>query len=47
MANHCPNGAITLSRHANGLLEPMLEQLVDQLRTAPPGRIIETSVAIT
>ena len=39
-------GGITLSRDANGLLEPMLEQVVDELRTASPGRLIETSITI-
>jgi sigma-B regulation protein RsbU (phosphoserine phosphatase) len=40
-------GGITLNRDANHLLEPMLEQVVDELRTASPGRVIETSMAIT
>ena len=40
-------GGITLSRDANRPLEPILEQIVDELRTASPGRIIETSIAIT
>jgi phosphoserine phosphatase RsbU/P len=40
-------GGIALSRDANHPLEPVLEQVVDELRTASPGRIIETSIAIT
>jgi sigma-B regulation protein RsbU (phosphoserine phosphatase) len=40
-------GGITLSRDANRPLEPILEQVFDELRTASPGRIIETSIAIT
>ena len=40
-------GGITLSRDANTPLEPVLDQIVDELRTASPGRIIETSIAIT
>jgi sigma-B regulation protein RsbU (phosphoserine phosphatase) len=40
-------GGLTLIRDANRLLEPMLEQVIDELRTASPGRIIETSIAIT
>ncbi|MDB5611142.1 MAG: hypothetical protein JWP25_8042 [Bradyrhizobium sp.] len=40
-------GGITLSRNANRPLEPVLEQVVDELRTASPGRIIETSIAMT
>src|SRR3978361_1845281 len=40
-------GGITLSRNHNRPLEPVLEQVVDELRTASPGRIIETSIAIT
>jgi sigma-B regulation protein RsbU (phosphoserine phosphatase) len=40
-------GGITLSRNTNRPLEPVLEQVVDELRTASPGRIIETSIAIT
>jgi sigma-B regulation protein RsbU (phosphoserine phosphatase) len=40
-------GGITLSRDANRPLEPILEQIFDELRTASPGRIIETSIAIT
>lgn len=40
-------GGITLSRDASHSLEPVLEQVIDELRTASPGRIIETSIAIT
>jgi sigma-B regulation protein RsbU (phosphoserine phosphatase) len=40
-------GGITLSRDANHPLEPVLEQVIDELRTASPGRIIESSMAIT
>ena len=40
-------GGITLSRDASRPLEPVLEQVIDELRTASPGRIIETSIAIT
>jgi sigma-B regulation protein RsbU (phosphoserine phosphatase) len=40
-------GGITLSRDASRPLEPVLEQVFDELRTASPGRIIETSMAIT
>jgi sigma-B regulation protein RsbU (phosphoserine phosphatase) len=40
-------GGITLSRDANRPLEPVLEQVVDELRTASPGRVIETRIAIT
>jgi sigma-B regulation protein RsbU (phosphoserine phosphatase) len=40
-------GGITLSRDANRPLEPVLEQVVDELRTASPHRVIETSFAIT
>jgi sigma-B regulation protein RsbU (phosphoserine phosphatase) len=39
-------GGITLSRDANQL-EPVLEQVVDELRTASPQRVIETSLEIT
>jgi phosphoserine phosphatase RsbU/P len=38
---------ITLSRDANRPLRPVLEQVVDELRTASPDRSIETSFAIT
>jgi sigma-B regulation protein RsbU (phosphoserine phosphatase) len=40
-------GGITLSRNANRPLEPVLEQVIDELRTASPGRLIETTIAIT
>jgi sigma-B regulation protein RsbU (phosphoserine phosphatase) len=40
-------GGITLSRDANRPLEPVLEQVVDELRTASPQRVIETSFEIT
>ena len=40
-------GGITLRRDVNRPLEPVLEQVVDELRTASPGRIIETRIAIT
>jgi sigma-B regulation protein RsbU (phosphoserine phosphatase) len=40
-------GGITLSRDANRPLGPVLEQVFDELRTASPGRTIETSIAIT
>jgi sigma-B regulation protein RsbU (phosphoserine phosphatase) len=40
-------GGITLSRDANRPLEPVLEQVVDELRTASPERGIESSFAIT
>ena len=40
-------GGITLSRDARHPLEPVLEQVVDELRTASPGRVIETRIAIT
>ena len=40
-------GGITLSRDASRPLNPVLEQVVDELRTASPGRVIETDVAIT
>jgi sigma-B regulation protein RsbU (phosphoserine phosphatase) len=40
-------GGITLSRDANRPLEPVLEQVVDELRTASPRRVIETSFEIT
>ncbi len=39
-------GGITLSRDRRPL-EPVLEQVVDELRTASPGRVIETSFEIT
>jgi sigma-B regulation protein RsbU (phosphoserine phosphatase) len=40
-------GGISLNRDANRPLEPVLEQVVDELRTASPGRIIETSIGIS
>jgi sigma-B regulation protein RsbU (phosphoserine phosphatase) len=40
-------GGITLSRDANRPLEPVLEQVVDELRTASPQRVIDTSFEIT
>jgi phosphoserine phosphatase RsbU/P len=40
-------GGITLSRDANRPIEPVLEQVVDELRTASPRRVIETNFAIT
>jgi sigma-B regulation protein RsbU (phosphoserine phosphatase) len=40
-------GGITLNRDANRPLEPVLEQVVDELRTASPQRIIETSFEIS
>jgi sigma-B regulation protein RsbU (phosphoserine phosphatase) len=40
-------GGIALSRDADHPLEPVLEQVVDELRTASPQRVIETSFAIT
>jgi len=40
-------GGITLSRDANLPLKPVLEQVVDELRTAAPHRLIETSFEIT
>ena len=40
-------GGITLSRSASRPLEPVLEQVVDELRTASPQRVIETRFAIT
>jgi phosphoserine phosphatase RsbU/P len=39
-------GGITLSRDASGPLTPVLEQVIDELRTASPGRPIETSISI-
>jgi phosphoserine phosphatase RsbU/P len=36
-------GGIMLNRDANRPLEPVLEQVVDELRTASPQRLIETS----
>jgi sigma-B regulation protein RsbU (phosphoserine phosphatase) len=40
-------GGITLSRDASRPLTPVLEQVIDELRTASPARTIETSIAIT
>jgi sigma-B regulation protein RsbU (phosphoserine phosphatase) len=40
-------GGITLSRDANRRLQPVLEQVVDELRTASSDRSIESSFAIT
>jgi phosphoserine phosphatase RsbU/P len=40
-------GGITLSRDADRPLEPVLEQVVDELRTASPRRVIETSFDLT
>jgi sigma-B regulation protein RsbU (phosphoserine phosphatase) len=40
-------GGITLTREANRPLEPVLEQVVDELRTASPQRVIENSFEIT
>jgi phosphoserine phosphatase RsbU/P len=39
-------GGITLSRNARQPLEPVLDQVVDELRTASPQRLIETSFEI-
>ncbi len=39
-------GGITLNRDASRPLEPVLEQVVDELRTASPQRMIETSFEI-
>jgi sigma-B regulation protein RsbU (phosphoserine phosphatase) len=40
-------GGIKLNRDANRPLEPVLEQVVDELRTASPQRVIETNFEIT
>jgi sigma-B regulation protein RsbU (phosphoserine phosphatase) len=40
-------GGIALNRDANRPVEPVLEQVVDELRTASPQRVIETSFEIT
>jgi sigma-B regulation protein RsbU (phosphoserine phosphatase) len=40
-------GGIALSRDADRPLAPVLEQVIDELRTASPQRVIETSFAIT
>jgi sigma-B regulation protein RsbU (phosphoserine phosphatase) len=39
-------GGITLERDARAPLEPALAQVVDELRLASPGRVIETEFAI-
>jgi sigma-B regulation protein RsbU (phosphoserine phosphatase) len=39
-------GGITLSRDANRPLQPVLQQVVDELRTATPDRVIESDLAI-
>jgi sigma-B regulation protein RsbU (phosphoserine phosphatase) len=40
-------GGFTLTRDANQPLEPILDQVVDELRTASSDRVIEASFAIT
>ena len=40
-------GGIALSRDANRPLAPVLDQVVNELRTASPGRVIETSIDMT
>ena len=40
-------GGITLSRNANTLIEPVLQQVVGELQTAMPDRRIETDFRIT
>jgi sigma-B regulation protein RsbU (phosphoserine phosphatase) len=40
-------GGITLIRDADRPLEPVIEQVIDELRTASPQRVIETSFEIT
>jgi sigma-B regulation protein RsbU (phosphoserine phosphatase) len=40
-------GGITLNRDADHPLEPVLDQIVDELRTASPQRVIETNFQIT
>jgi phosphoserine phosphatase RsbU/P len=40
-------GGITLDRDTDCPLAPVLEQVVDELRTASPERRIETSIAVT
>ena len=40
-------GGITLSRDAGAPLEPVLQQVIDELRTASPDRIIKARIAIT
>src|SRR4029079_18319996 len=39
-------GGITLNRDASRPLTPVLEQVIDELRTASPARPIETSIAV-
>jgi phosphoserine phosphatase RsbU/P len=39
-------GGITLSRDANRPLQPVLQQVVDELRTAMPDRLIESDLGI-
>ena len=39
-------GGIALSRDADRPLQPVLDQVVDELRTASPGRVIETNIEI-
>jgi sigma-B regulation protein RsbU (phosphoserine phosphatase) len=39
-------GGITLSRDDNRPLQPVLDQVVDELRTASPDRVIESSFSI-
>jgi sigma-B regulation protein RsbU (phosphoserine phosphatase) len=39
-------GGITLSRDANRPLQPVLQQVVDELRTAMPDRVIESDFRI-
>ena len=40
-------GGINLNRDADHPLQPVLEQIVDELRTASPERVIETSFQMT
>lgn len=40
-------GGIKLNRDANRPLEPVLEQVIDELRTASPQRVIELSCELT
>jgi phosphoserine phosphatase RsbU/P len=40
-------GGIKLNRDANRPLEPVLDQVADELRTASPQRVIETSFEVT
>jgi phosphoserine phosphatase RsbU/P len=39
-------GGITLTREADGAIESMLEQVVDELRTSSPERVIKTTFEI-